>query len=95
MRTVISFDVSDDKVRYRLVKVLKEYATRVQKSVFEGPELEHAAYLRMRSRCERLIDPETDRLRYYRICASCAARIEHAGTGIGVVEPPGPFEVIG
>lgn len=95
MRTIIAFDVSNDRARYRLVKVLQEHATRVQKSVFEGPELDRAAYLRLRSRCEGLINPETDRVRYYRICSNCAARIDHAGVGIGVVPEPGPFEVIG
>ena len=39
MRTIIAFDVSDDKKRYRLVKRLLDSATRVQKSVFEAPDL--------------------------------------------------------
>ena len=56
MRTVIAFDVSRNRIRYRVVKVLKEHAVRVQKSVFEAPDMGRAAYLRMRSRLERLID---------------------------------------
>jgi CRISPR-associated protein Cas2 len=95
MLTVIAFDVSCNRLRYRLVKVLKEYGQRVQKSVFEGPELNQSAYLRMRSRCERTIDPETDRLRYYRLCAACAARIEHYGVGVGLTATPEDFEVVG
>lgn len=75
--------------------MLKEYGQRVQKSVFEGPELDRAAYLRMRSRCERVIDAETDSLRYYRLCATCAARIEHSGVGVGLVPAPEDFEVVG
>ena len=88
MRTIIAFDISDDKKRYRVVKVLHEHATRVQKSVFEAPLLERASYLRLRSRLERLIDPGTDSLRYYRLCATCTASIEHYGAGAGVLDDP-------
>jgi len=60
MRTVIAFDVSDDRARYRVVKALKEFAVRVQKSVFEAADLDRAAFLRMRSKVERHVEPTTD-----------------------------------
>lgn len=94
MRTIICFDVSDDKRRRKLVKVLKEHAVRVQKSVFEAADLEQSAYLRMRSRAEGIVDPETDSLRYYRLCAACIGRVEHHGVGRGLIAEPEPFEVI-
>lgn len=94
MRTVIAFDVSDDKVRYKVVKALGGRASRVQKSVFEAGLLEQAAYLRLRSELEGLVDPGTDSLRYYRLCAACVARIEHHGAGVGLVAPPPRFEII-
>jgi CRISPR-associated protein Cas2 len=88
MRVVITFDVSDDRRRYRVVKALKGFATRVQKSVFEARDLQRAAYLRMRSRVEREVDPATDSVRYYQLCGACLGRIEHFGAGPGVLEPP-------
>lgn len=94
MRVVIAFDVTDDRKRYRVVKVLKGYAQRVQKSVFEAPDLERAAYLRMRSRLERVIDPATDSLRYYQLCGACVDRIEHHGAGVGLLSEPEDFEVV-
>jgi len=94
MRVVIAFDVSDDRVRYRLVKVLKTYAHRVQKSVFEARDLDRATYLRMRSRAEGVIDARTDSLRYYSLCAGCKDRIESHGIGCGRLEDPDPVEVI-
>lgn len=94
MRTVIAFDVSDDRRRYRLVRVLLDRSTRVQKSVFEAPDLDPTGYLRLRSLAEGIIDPETDRLRYYRLCAQCRARTEHFGTGIAIIDPPLPFEIL-
>jgi CRISPR-associated protein Cas2 len=94
MRTVIAFDVSEDRRRYRLVKVLKAYATRVQKSVFEAPDLPRAAYLRMRSQAERIVDPKTDSLRYYVLCGSCVDRVEHYGAGPGLLDRPQSFRII-
>jgi CRISPR-associated protein Cas2 len=94
MRYVIAFDVSDDRRRYRLVRVLLGYAKRVQKSVFEAPELRRAAYLRLRSLAEGTVDPATDSLRYYFLCEACADRIEFFGKGPGHLDRPDGFEVI-
>lgn len=94
MRTVISFDIHDDRIRYRAVRILKGYAVRVQKSVFEAPELPRAAYLRMRSNLEGVVQPATDSLRYYTLCAACAQRIEHFGTQPGLLDQPANFEIV-
>ena len=94
MRTIIAFDISSDSSRYRVVRVLAEYAVRVQKSVFESPTLARAAFLRMRSRLERHIDPLTDSLRYYQLCATCAARIQHHGAAPGLLDLPDDVEIV-
>jgi CRISPR-associated protein Cas2 len=94
MRYVIAFDVSCDRRRYRVVKVLKEYAVRVQKSVFESRELDRSAYLRMRSKLEGLIDPSTDSLRYYPLCGTCLGRVDHFGAAPGLLESEESFKVI-
>lgn len=94
LRTLITFDVSDDRMRYRVVKALLDHAERVQKSVFEAPSLVPAAYLRLRSRLEGLIEPSTDSLRYYRLCGPCAARIEHFGAGPGLLVAPDEFRIV-
>lgn len=94
MRVVIAFDVSNDRIRYKVVRVLGDYAVRVQRSVFEAPDLNRAAYLRMRSRLERLIDRRTDSLRYYVLCGACVERIHHEGAGPGPLDPPESVEVI-
>ena len=95
MHTVIAYDVSCDRKRARLGTVLLGYGARVQKSVFEAKGLHEAAYLRMRSRAERLIDPATDRIRYWRLCAACAGRIEHFGAGPPVDVEVGEVEFVG
>jgi CRISPR-associated protein Cas2 len=72
--------------RYRVVKVLLGYGSRVQKSVFEVPEIEPAAFLRMRSKIERHVDPATDSVRYYPLCGVCVGKVEHHGAGPGVFD---------
>lgn len=94
MRTVIVFDISSDKIRYRVCKVLLEYAARVQKSVFEAPDLSRASYLRLRSRVERLVDSSTDSVRYYQLCKSCVFRTRHYGIDPGILDEPEDVEVI-
>jgi CRISPR-associated protein Cas2 len=94
MHVVIAFDVSDDRSRYRVVKALKGFARRVQKSVFEAVDLDRAAYLRMRSLVERHIEPTTDSVRYYRLCGGCTGQVEHYGAGPGLLDPPDECDVI-
>ncbi len=94
MRVLIVFDIADDRRRSRVVKALLARSERVQKSVFEACDLNAAAYLRLRSDLEGLIDPRQDDLRYYRVCASCVQRIEHIGCGVGILEPPLEFEIV-
>lgn len=94
MRVLIAFDVSDDRARYRVVKELKGFAQRVQKSVFEAADLDRASYLRMRSLVERHVEPETDSVRYYRLCGGCVAQVEHYGAGPGVLDDPDPCDVV-
>ena len=95
MRTVVAFDVSDDRARAKVAKCLLEYGQRVQKSVFECPDLTEAQYFRMRSRLEGLIDSEPDSLRYYRLCEACVSRIDFRGVGPGQIPRLESFEIIG
>lgn len=94
MRVLIAFDIREDARRTRAVKVLLARAERVQKSVFEARDLNQAAYLRLRSDLEGIVDPATDSLRYYRLCAACTARIEHSGAGVSLLEPAPAFEIV-
>ena len=48
----------------------------------------------MRSRLERHIDPLTDSLRYYQLCAACAARIQHHGAAPGLLDLPDDVEIV-
>jgi CRISPR-associated protein Cas2 len=79
---VIAFDISDNRVRYRVVKVLKGVGTRVQKSVFECSDLNEQKLLKIQSRVDAMIDHATDTVRYYRLCKACLQEVEWNGTGV-------------
>ena len=78
---LICFDITDDAVRNRVVKVLKGRGYRVQKSVFESPDLTEKQFLKLKDRLEGLIDMTTDSVRYYRQCRGCLNDFEFSGTG--------------
>ena len=78
---LIAFDISDDKIRYRLVKALKGYGVRVQKSVFECSGMTEKQFLKLKSLVESLIDETTDSVRYYRLCKNCLTSVEYSGLG--------------
>jgi len=80
MFVMISYDIVNDKNRLRLMKFLKDYGDRVQKSVFEC-NLSPKTYETVKKGVEKIINKRKDRVRYYRICKGCMERIEISGWG--------------
>lgn len=78
---LVCFDITDNKVRYRAVKVLKKYGIRVQKSVFECSSLTEAGFLKMRSELAETVNHNEDSVRYYALCRGCTEKIRMDGTG--------------
>jgi CRISPR-associated protein Cas2 len=78
---LVCFDIVDDKTRYQAVKVLKRFGVRVQKSVFECPNLTEERYLKLKLRLEDCIDHGEDTVRYYALCRDCVGKVEFSGTG--------------
>ncbi len=83
---VIAYDISDNRRRNRLFKALKHFGTPVQESVFEC-HLTPNQFAQMRQQIERLIDPETDQLRYYDLCNACANRIQASKASVMTSDP--------
>ncbi|HTG34102.1 MAG TPA: CRISPR-associated endonuclease Cas2 [Thermoanaerobaculia bacterium] len=79
MLILVSYDVPDDRRRTRLAHALKDFGERVQYSVFEC-RLDKGAQQTLRERVTRLIDPEEDSLRIYRLCKECDRLLEVLGT---------------
>lgn len=83
MMVLISYDVATttDGGKARLRKVAKEcqnHAQRVQNSVFEA-NLDSSSFLKLKDRLIKLMDPETDSLRFYYLGNNWKKRIEHVG----------------
>ena len=78
MNVVVSYDISEDKRRTKIHKVLKSYGQWVQFSVFEC-QLTDTQYAKLRSRLNKLIKPETDSIRFYFLCGCCFGKVERIG----------------
>lgn len=79
MFVVVCYDISDNRRRTRVGKVLEGYGERVQRSVFEC-DLSMRHWAGLRRRMERVICPN-DLVRYYSLCESCEKRIQIDGPG--------------
>jgi CRISPR-associated protein Cas2 len=78
MNVVVTYDVSEDKRRTKIHRVLKSYGQWMQFSVFEC-DLSETEYARLRSRLSKLIKPEQDSIRFYFLCGCCKAKVERIG----------------
>jgi len=86
MYVVISYDISDDRRRARVMKLLKLFGDRVQYSVFEG-DMEQEEVDRMLGKLSKLIKEEEDRVRIYPLCAGCMGRVRILGRGELMSDP--------
>ena len=83
MFVLITYDVNTQTAagRTRLRRVAKEcvnFGQRVQNSVFEI-NLEYGKFILLKDKLIKLIDPETDNLRFYYLGNSWRERIEQFG----------------
>ena len=83
MRIVYCYDVTDDKRRRRLADRMERFLIRVQKSVFEG-SVDRKRLERIRKISRKEIDPSTDSVRIYHLCAKCAEATEIIGVGVSI-----------
>lgn len=77
--TLIFYDISDAKKYRCLVKILKSYATRVQKSVFEA-QLKRSQIRELSLSIEKLMLAKTyynpnDSVQIFRIAGNCEATV--------------------
>jgi CRISPR-associated protein Cas2 len=83
MMVLITYDVNvtttAGKKRLRQVaKQCQNYGQRVQNSVFECL-VDPTQFAALKHKLEKIIDPDTDSLRYYFLGANWRKRVEHIG----------------
>ncbi len=76
---VIAYDISDDRRRTQVARMLEGYGERVQYSVFEA-WLDDAELKRVRQRLERVVKEEGT-VRIYSLCATCREKAAVLGQG--------------
>ena len=81
MFVVVSYDVMADKRRNRISKLMLDYGTRVQKSVFEC-NLEMAQFKRMTERLLKSYAEGEDTIRVYTLCEGCRPKAQAYGVGV-------------
>lgn len=83
MMVLITYDVNTEteagkRRLHKVAKACRDYGQRVQKSVFEC--IVDAAQLRqLQARLERIINKETDSIRYYYLGNEWRNRVRHVG----------------
>ena len=88
---MVSYDIVNDRTRYKVMKFLKDFGTRIQYSLFEC-DVDEEQYKRMKQGIEELINKKEDKVRYYRICRACMKRVVISGWG-EIKEDEG-FEIV-
>lgn len=71
---VVSYDISDDRRRDRVAKLMLSYGERVQYSVFEC-RLKDADVKELAAGLAGLISPGGDSIRMYRLCSQCQEKM--------------------
>lgn len=80
MFILITYDIEEDKKRNKIAKLLENYGTRVQFSVFECI-IDKEQLKEIIKRAEDIIEKEKDSVRVYRICELCVKEISILGCG--------------
>lgn len=85
MLYMICYDVVSSRRRRKIANLLLDHGTRVQKSAFECDLSTDARLRDLLSRVRAGVDPKTDTVRVYRVCASC--RVEAEAIGVNHARP--------
>ena len=77
MRHAITYDISDDKIRNNVYKILESYGAWKQYSVFEL-EISRTQRVEMEDKLKDEIEDE-DKVRIYELCDRCKKNIVELG----------------
>lgn len=71
---VVAYDVSDDRRRMRIVKILEKHGVRVNYSVYECM-FTSAQFKKVQENVRKKINTNEDSIVFYPICVDCYTRI--------------------
>lgn len=83
MYYTVAYDITDDKRRNKVAKILKDFGTRIQYSVFEC-DTDRRALLRLQSQLEKVVNFSEDTITFYHLCSACEKQIDRIGLKKGL-----------
>lgn len=75
---VVSYDISNPKRLRKVAKIMESFGVRVQFSVFEV-KLDPNDVVKMKRRLDKVIKPDEDQVRFYKLCQNCQNGLEIMG----------------
>jgi CRISPR-associated protein Cas2 len=79
MFVLVAYDVSSTRRRNKVAKILSNYGTRVNFSVFECEFKKAEGLKNMKKEIKKTIKSKDDHIRYYVICRECREKITVQG----------------
>ena len=76
---VVAYDISSDRRRYRVHRILSGFGRWTQYSLFEC-FLTRKEMVELRARLNKKLEPEEDSVRFYALCQACLKRVETIGS---------------
>ena len=76
---IISYDMPDNRRRTKVHKILSGIGHWTQYSLFEC-YLDDKELLTLRAKLDKVLNEEEDSVRFYPLCAGCAAKVETIGS---------------
>ncbi|MDE0301294.1 MAG: CRISPR-associated endonuclease Cas2 [Candidatus Poribacteria bacterium] len=83
MLYAVAYDITNDRRRNQVAKILLDFGRRIQYSLFEC-NTDRRAYLRLQDRLQDAINPKKDTVTFYHLCRSCEKGIERLGIEKGI-----------
>jgi len=85
---LVSYDITENRLRNRAARILLDYGTRIQYSVFELVDLPEPAWKQCERRLRALKLGPNDSIRMYFLCKPCARGARVLGKGTILHIPP-------
>jgi CRISPR-associated protein Cas2 len=77
---IVSYDIVDDRRRYKVSQILESYGTRAQYSVFEC-EITDRQQMSLQGKLRAVIDTDEDDIRFYPMNEAYIERVKTLGKG--------------
>lgn len=85
---LVSYDIAEDRLRNRVARILLDYGTRIQYSVFELVDVPQSSWKACERRLRSLKLGPDDSIRMYFLCKPCAQGAQVIGKGPILHVPP-------